>query len=50
MNLMVFFLRNNLPKIKDGTYVINFDEFKLIGTHSIALYANNDKIILKHFQ
>ena len=22
--------RNNLPKIKDGTYVINLDEFKLI--------------------
>ena len=23
--------RNNLPKIKDGAYVINLDEFKLIG-------------------
>ena len=29
--------RNNLPKIKDGTYVINLDEFKSIGTHWIAL-------------
>ena len=47
---MVFFSRNNLPKIKNGTYAINLDEFKLIGTHSIALYANNDKITLKHFQ
>ena len=27
------YLRNNLPKIKDGTYVINLDEFKSIGTH-----------------
>ena len=24
---------NNLPKIKDGVYIINFDEFKSIGTH-----------------
>ena len=23
--------RSNLPKIEDGTYVINLDEFKLIG-------------------
>ena len=29
--------RNNLPKIKDRTYVINLDEFKSIGTHWIAL-------------
>ena len=25
--------RNNLPKIKDGAYVINLDEYKSIGTH-----------------
>ena len=25
--------RNNLPKVKDGTYVTNFDEYKSIGTH-----------------
>ena len=25
--------RNNLAKIKDGKYVINLDEYKLIGTH-----------------
>ena len=25
--------RNNLPKIKNGTYVTNLDEFKSIGTH-----------------
>ena len=24
--------RNNLPKMKDGTYVINLDESKSIGT------------------
>ena len=32
--------RNNLPKIKDGAYVINIDEFKSIETHWIALYVN----------
>ena len=32
--------RNNLPKIKDGVYVINPDAFKSIGTHWIALYVN----------
>ena len=37
--------RNNLPKIKDGTYVINFDEFKSIqGNHWIALYVNNEYV------
>ena len=34
--------RDNLPdKIKDGAYVINLDEYSDIGTHWIALYANN---------
>ena len=27
------YLRNNLPKIKDGTSVINLDGFESIGTH-----------------
>ena len=34
--------RNNLPKINDGTYVINLDEFKPIGTHWIAVYVNGN--------
>ena len=37
--------RNNLPKIKDGAYVINLDDYKSIGTHWIALYANLNNII-----
>ena len=37
--------RNNLPKIKDGAYVINRVEFKSIGTHWIALYVNGNNII-----
>ena len=36
--------RNNLPKIKDGAYVINLDEFKSIGTHWIPLYVNDNII------
>ena len=32
--------RNNLPKIKDGAYVINLDDFKAIGTQWIALHMN----------
>ena len=37
--------RNNLPKIKDGAYVINLYEFKSIGTHWIALHVNGNNII-----
>ena len=32
--------RNNLPKIKDGAYVINLDQFKSIGTNWTALYMS----------
>ena len=35
---------NNLPKIKDGAYVINLDEYKSIGTHWIALYVNAENV------
>ena len=39
--------RDNLPErssveIKDGTYVINLDEYSDIGTHWIGLYARNN--------
>ena len=37
--------RNNLPKIKDGVYMINLGEFKSIGIHWIALYVNDNNII-----
>ena len=36
--------RNNLPKTKDGAYVINIDEFKSIGTHWMTLYMNGNNI------
>ena len=43
---MVLNSRINLPKIKDGAYLINLDECKSIGTHLLSLYVNDD--ILKH--
>ena len=36
------FSRNNLPNIiKNGSYVVNLDEYYDIETHWIALYVNN---------
>ena len=34
--------RNNLPNIKDGTYVIDLDEYESIGAHWIASYVNGN--------
>ena len=31
--------------IKDGTYVINLDEYADIGTHRIALFCNKNDVI-----
>ena len=36
--------RNNLSKIKDGAFMINLDEYELIGTLSIALYVNDNNV------
>ena len=36
--------KNNLPKIKDETYVINLYEYKSIRTHWIGLYVNGDDV------
>ena len=36
--------RDNLPKIKDGAYVINLDEYSDIGTHWVALYVQNNDV------
>ena len=42
--------RNNLPKIKDGAYVINLDEHKSKKNHWIAFYENsNDAIYFDSF-
>ena len=36
--------RDNLPKIKDGAYIINLDEHYDTGTHWIALWVNNNNV------
>ena len=33
---------DNLPKIKDGAYIINPDEHSDIGTHCVALWVDNN--------
>ena len=39
------YLLNNLPNfVKDGTYVVNLDEYKSIETHWIALYTNDNSV------
>ena len=43
LDLMVF-IRDNLPKIKDGAYIINLDEYSDIRTHWVALYVNNNSV------
>ena len=38
--------RNNLPKkIRDGAYVINFDEYADVGTRWIALFCKRSEIV-----
>ena len=48
MNLNFKKSRNNLPKIKNGEYVINLDEYKSIATHWMALYANAENVTYFH--
>ena len=36
--------RDNLPKIKDGAYVINFDEYSDVETHCVALCVHNNDV------
>ena len=36
------YLRDNLPKITDGVFVISLDEYSDIGNHWVALYVQNN--------
>ena len=36
--------RNNLPKIKDGAFVTNLDEYESVRTHWIAFYVNDSNL------
>ena len=53
-DLMEFFLDilylNTIPlkKIKDGTYIINLDEYANVGTHWIVLFCKKNEIIYFH--
>ena len=45
-DLLELFSRDNIPKkIKDGTYVINLNEYKDVGTHRIALFCKRNEIV-----
>ena len=37
-----------LKKIKDGVYIVNFDEYADEGTHWVALFCNKSEIIYFH--
>ena len=37
--------RNNLPKMKDGAYLVSLDEYESIGTYWIAFYVDDNNII-----
>ena len=44
------FSRVNLPKLEEGTYVINFDKYSDSGTYWVVLYVrNNDAIYFDSF-
>ena len=36
--------RNDLPKIKDGAYIINLREYEWMEAHRIALYFNDNTV------
>ena len=36
--------KNNLSKIKDGTFIINLDEYESVETHWIALCGNDNNV------
>ena len=45
LDLMVFFSRNNLPKIKDGAYKINLHDKNSKGTHWVSHFIDKNAII-----
>ena len=40
LDVMAFFSINNLPRIKDGAYVINLDDKDSKGTPWVSLFIN----------
>ena len=43
-NLNGVYSRNNLPKIKEGTFIINLYEYESIETYQVALYVNDNNV------
>ena len=39
------FSRNNLPKLKNGAYVINLDHSENTGTHWVVIFLKKDEVI-----
>ena len=39
------FSRYNLPKLKNGAYVINLDNLENTGTHWIVIFMKNNEVI-----
>ena len=39
------FSRNNLPRIKDGTYIINLDNKNSKGTHKVSLFTDRNTVV-----
>ena len=39
------FSKNNLPRIKDGAYVINLDGKKSKGTHWVSLFIDRNTVV-----
>ena len=45
LDLMAFFSRNNLPRIKDGVYVIDLDDKNSKGTHWLPLFIDRNTTV-----
>ena len=39
------FSKNNLPRIKDGLYVINLDDKSRKGTHWVSLFTDRNTVV-----
>ena len=44
-DLMMFFQEIIYLKKKDGTYIINLDEYANVGTHWVALFCKKNEIV-----
>ena len=44
-DLMVYFQKNNLLKLKKGAYVINLDHSKNTGTHWVVIFVKSNEVI-----